>query len=231
MSFAIRSLRVASVTTLVALVGCAGRSIEAPTEGGTSDSPDGIDSGNPFDGGNPVDGTPPSDDSPTTETGPGPGSPCPSSPPSQDQACSPVGLYCEYDVTSPNPFCNDLWQCQSSGWSQLPEERCPVPPPPSTCPASYASVPVSHSCTSTDQICQYPTGTCICSPDPGGLPTAGGPTWECIPLSPGCPSPVPAPGSACSTPGLSCDYGACSGGVGLECTDGYWSIAMTACPA
>jgi hypothetical protein len=174
----------------------------------------------------------PNDAPSEVSTGPdtSPASPCPPAPPTAGQACSPVGLYCEYGDSEPNPRCNDLWQCAASGWIEQ-SSRGECPPPGLACPDSYADVPVTESCSGMDQLCVYPTGTCVCSPDPGGLPTAGGPAWVCTPLGPECPDPIPQLGTSCTSPGLECDYGQCSGGVGLACTDGYWAIAMTVCPA
>ena len=46
----------------------------------------------------------------------------------------------------------------------------------------------------------------------------------------GCPEPRPRIGSSCTQPGLSCDYGSCTGGVLLQCTDGSWQMVDTPCP-
>jgi hypothetical protein len=46
----------------------------------------------------------------------------------------------------------------------------------------------------------------------------------------GCPDPRPRIGSACTTSGLDCDYGACTGGVNVECVSGAWQQQNTACP-
>jgi hypothetical protein len=47
----------------------------------------------------------------------------------------------------------------------------------------------------------------------------------------GCPEPRPRIGAACTQSGLECDYGACFGGVALDCQGGYWQQAQVACPA
>jgi hypothetical protein len=101
------------------------------------------------------------------------------------------------------------------------------------CPSSYDAAHADKSmCGAQGQICEYPQGDCICTSDPGGLPSTGGPIWSCTPVSPGCPSTRPALGSPCSTdPTTVCDYGGCSGGVDQQCIDGFWGVAMVACPA
>ena len=89
-------------------------------------------------------------------------------------------------------------------------------------------------CSPENAFCLYPQGTCICTLDPGGLPTAGGPRWGCAPVTKGCPAKPPELGSRCDVPtGTACDYNGCSGGVYEECSDeGYWELAtMVACPA
>jgi hypothetical protein len=157
---------------------------------------------------------------------------CPTNPPSQDETCDNIGLWCEYG-SAPDPYCDGLWQCGPSGtWQPRGNGICP--PPDAMCPASYADADGDHGkCPIENQACDYPQGTCICSQDPGGLPVANGPLWGCIPVTPGCPSPRPRLGTTCDvSSGTSCDYGACSGGVAEDCVDGYWSIdVMIGCPA
>jgi hypothetical protein len=174
--------------------------------------------------------------SPVKDAGLGDASPpaagCPASAPSQGNACSTNGLFCEYG-TSTNPYCNSLWQCTGSTWQDASSSGT-CPPPDAACPASYAAASANLACSVADemQLCEYPQGTCICSTYSGGLPHAGGPDWDCTPTTTGCPAAVPELGSPCpnDTP-ADCDYGQCSGGVGMTCVDGYWSIAMVACPA
>jgi hypothetical protein len=88
-------------------------------------------------------------------------------------------------------------------------------------------------CPAEGETCDYPEGTCLCTSDPGGLPIGGGPVWDCVPVSKGCPSPRPKLGTPCSVPSSTeCDYGQCSGGVGEQCVDGSWAIAtLIGCPA
>jgi hypothetical protein len=56
------------------------------------------------------------------------------------------------------------------------------------------------------------------------------PIWTCSQPAAGCPNPRPRIGSSCSQDGLSCNYGACSGGVEVQCKDGYWQQANVPCP-
>jgi hypothetical protein len=167
------------------------------------------DEGTPHDGGAPPDSG---------------GVGCPASPPSgADTACPKVGLECEYGSNA-NLACNQLYTCQSSGWL-TGEVACPEP----TCPASYSAVPTGHKCDTDGGICGYPQGTCTCSS--GSPPLINGPEWQCFPAQAGCPSPRPDIGTGCTaSPSLVCNYGACSGGISLSCTDGTWQDAETACP-
>jgi hypothetical protein len=153
---------------------------------------------------------------------------CPSSPPTEKEACENEGLWCEYG-TAPNPYCNNLWQCSSFHWQDNSTSGI-CPPPDSPCPASYKEANDDHSkCAIEGDTCGYAEGTCICSSDPGGLPVTNGPLWSCTPLGKGCPATRPELGDPCSDDGLTCDYGACSGGVEEQCNFRYWGIAMTAC--
>jgi hypothetical protein len=157
---------------------------------------------------------------------------CPASPPSQGDPCENIGLWCEYG-SSPDPYCNGLWQCGPSGTWQ-PKGNGICPPPDAMCPATYADANDDHDkCPIEEQTCDYPQGTCICTRDPGGLPVENGPLWGCIAVTPGCPSPRPELGTTCDLPSdTSCDYGACNGGVAEDCVDGFWAIdVMIGCPA
>jgi hypothetical protein len=156
------------------------------------------------------------------EDGGGPSPACPSSPPGSGP-CPKVGIECEYGNNA-NADCNDVYSCGPTGWT-TGEVACPVP----TCPSSYASVPINSTCSPTGGICGYEQGTCTCSE--GSPPRINGPVWQCFPAQTGCPSPRPDLGTPCSAPSsLTCDYGACSGGISLSCQDGSWQQSNTACP-
>ncbi len=151
---------------------------------------------------------------------------CPSSPPAASSSCTAVGLACEYGK-DPNVACNQVFQCASSGWTLQTNPGCATG---GQCPASYAAVPQNGSCQPVDLECSYPQGLCICS-DGGGPARAGGPEWSCFAPVAGCPNPRPAVGSACTEAGLQCNYGACFGGVELQCVDGTWQQDVAvACP-
>jgi hypothetical protein len=150
---------------------------------------------------------------------------CPASLPTAGAACAPSGVRCEYG-NDPNPQCNVVVTCQgSAGWS--------APPPgvhctPGTCPASYADVPQGKDCTPQGLDCAYPQGQCNCA---GTLPVSGpNPVWQCSTPASGCPEPRPREGSPCTSAGQTCDYGACTGGVELQCSDGYWQVSVVPCP-
>jgi hypothetical protein len=160
-----------------------------------------------------------------SSSGIGGGGGCPASLPTAGSTCAPSGISCEYG-SDPNPECNVIVTCQgSAGWS--------APPPgfhcmPGTCPATYADVPQDKDCSPQGLDCAYPQGQCNCAPT---VPASGpNPVWQCSTPASGCPEPRPREGTACSSPGLTCDYGACTGGVSLECSDGYWRVAVVACP-
>jgi hypothetical protein len=134
-------------------------------------------------------------------------------------------MECEYG-DNPNPNCNDIETCMSNDeWSYpTPGPACPA----GTCPATYADVPQGQSCTPEGLDCGYSQGQCNCDIQPESA--KGLPVWLCTTPAPGCPEPRPNIGSACTQPGQSCDYGACTGGVELECS-GTWQVEQTACPA
>jgi hypothetical protein len=161
-----------------------------------------------------------------------PPSGCPTSAPTMGSACSVDTLYCDYG-TSLNPNCNDLWECVGSRWQDMSTGNI-CPPPSATCPAAFMTGQ-QQPCAMADEseLCAYPQGTCICTSDPGGLPLENGPVWSCAPPTMGCPAEIPELGSSCpaGTP-ADCDYGQCSGGVGMTCVDGYWTIVRAiACAA
>jgi hypothetical protein len=163
---------------------------------------------------------------------------CPATPPHKGEECAgdgvttPGGLECEYGASA-NPACNEVWECTSDKWQNISMSvgTCPMG---FMCPATYAAANADHGmCSPNNAFCVYPEGTCICTTDPGGLPLVGGPEWGCTPVSKGCPAAPPQLGSRCTAPASTvCDYGGCSGGVFIQCTDGYWALGtMEACPA
>jgi hypothetical protein len=134
-------------------------------------------------------------------------------------------MECEYG-DDPNPECNQIETCESNDeWSYPPPGPVCIP---GTCPASYAQVPQGKQCTPQGLDCAYSEGQCNCADT---VPVSSpGPVWQCSQPAAGCPNPRPRIGESCTQPGLSCDYGACTGGIALECTDGSWQQAVTACP-
>ncbi len=157
----------------------------------------------------------------------GASSKCPSSPPQSGTACVSVkgGPTCEYG-SNPDPNCNQTFVCTQNVWvNQTSGTACP---PQSQCPGSYTSVPNGQDCTPDQLSCAYPEGECICTTSFGGLQKQT-PAWDCFPASQGCPSPRPDIGTACSG-SQTCNYGACSGGVELQCVDGSWQTVVTPCP-
>jgi hypothetical protein len=193
----------------LALVGCGGTTFTSGLDGGTNDD---------------AAGTPDGGVNPDSSTGPS----CPPTAPTSGGACPSVGFECEYGQNA-NPSCNTIAQCTATGWMYTGNTLCPV----GTCPASYAVASMGDTCMPQGLICGYPEGTCSCGFGFGGpiRLDAGGPHWVCQQTSPGCPSPRPDIGSACTPEGQMCDYGACAGGVALDCSGGVWRRAFFACPA
>jgi hypothetical protein len=149
---------------------------------------------------------------------------CPANLPAASSPCPRVGLECEYG-DSANPSCNQIVSCESGGWSVPPNgQTCPV----GTCPATYAGVPQNKACSPAGLDCSYAQGQCNCT---STLPVATpNPIWECSTPAAGCPEPRPRIGASCTQPGLSCDYGACTGGAAIQCEDGVWTEENLPCP-
>jgi hypothetical protein len=152
---------------------------------------------------------------------------CPASPPAANSPCPMVGLDCEYG-SNPNDGCNEIASCVAAGWAiETPgAASCPT----GTCPATFADVSQNKACSPQGLDCAYPEGQCNCSRT-APISVGPSPVWQCATPTAGCPEPRPRLGDACSQPSLFCDYGACTGGIGVECTDGFWQREATACPA
>ena len=99
------------------------------------------------------------------------------------------------------------------------------------CPASFGTGE-GHACPLSPGTCDYPEGRCgclDCVPD-GGTGVITSSYWHCrawTDLPTGCPSPVPATGTACSFDGgLVCNYDPCctgpSLGPSMQCSGGTW---------
>ena len=160
---------------------------------------------------------------------------CPSSPPTEGASCSPESLYCEYG-NDPSLACNEVAQCSLGHWTvQKPYGQCPTPPNPSSCPASFASVPVGQHCGDlVGTTCSYAQGFCGCSVGSGGPypeDASAVATWICDAPSAGCPQPRPKLGTSCSQEGLECDYSPCSlpSGVSVVCQGGAWQDQPYGC--
>jgi len=155
---------------------------------------------------------------------------CPGTPPTAGGTCSASkGMEkCEYG-TNPDPSCNQVFACPAGTWvDQTTGTLCPSQ---QSCPSSFASVPVSQDCSNFNTLsCAYPEGECICTQSPNGL-ISQTPVWACFAAQSGCPQPRPDIGTACTTQGASCNYGACSGGVQLVCNGQTWQESLTViCP-
>jgi hypothetical protein len=153
---------------------------------------------------------------------------CPTTPPTASAACSQDKLACEYG-SNPDPSCNQAFECSGGAWvDRTSGVACP---PQSDCPASYASIPATENCSPETLTCAYPEGECICTQSLGGVEKQT-PSWDCIPVVSGCPSPRPDLGTACvaNSSNQQCDYGQCSGGISMSCQQGVWQQVFAACP-
>ncbi len=154
---------------------------------------------------------------------------CPIIAPNAGSVCPRPALQCEYG-SNPDIRCDQLAICSSAGaWSYAAASKCPV----AMCPATYDDIPAGGHCILANETCAYAKGTCICAQSMGGpvrLPDAGITTsWSCFPSTLPCRSPRPNVGSACTDDKRICDYGVCSGGVELACTEGLWQEDFVAC--
>ena len=164
---------------------------------------------------------------------------CPSVAPPAGAPCPEPGQECEYG-SSATPACNRLGHCTASGWlygGTVCDAGCATSCPTAVCPAGYPVGPSPSSalaCSASGLVCSYADGTCACSL--AATATAAHPDagvhWTCFPAQAGCPVLRPAIGTACSSaaPAMKCNYGACSGGVELSCTSGFWQLATPVCP-
>jgi hypothetical protein len=99
------------------------------------------------------------------------------------------------------------------------------------CPAAFTASPPGH-CTIGVQ-CGYDEGNCVCAGYCGGAappPDTDFSHWRCTPKrTDGCPDTVPMAGSACATPGKTCQYDDCCAAM-VTCTGGKWSDPQLSCP-
>jgi len=171
-----------------------------------------------------------------TSTDSGGGGGCPALAPTAGANCTPPALTCEYGASA-NRACNTVATCGASGtWTiQTPGIACGTKNPPK-CPATYASVPQGTSCSDAyPSDCTYPEGMCTCAPPSGpvALDASASARWFCdVPSDPKCPKPRAKLGTACSTPNLVCDYGACElpDGTAMKCEGGLWKLTDVPCP-
>ena len=153
---------------------------------------------------------------------------CPVTAPANDATCTAGQdqLKCEYG-SNPEPDCNQFFFCNQGHWQD--QSSGTICAPQSDCPSSYAAVPQNQDCTPTELTCAYPQGECICTTSFGGVQKQT-PSWSCLPVQSGCPSPRADLGTPCSTENLQCDYGGCMGGIDMQCKDGVWQELITPCP-
>lgn len=155
---------------------------------------------------------------------------CPAAVPKPNTLCPKNNLTCTYgDDVLPN--CRQRIDCMNGVWGSpsictRPPGTCPGTPPPGK--------PGETQCSNQGLACGYSDGTiCGCTNCPGPC-MSGPPHWYCAPppSTAGCPSLAPNAGTACASPGLSCDYGNCAtmNTVHAVCENGTWDWKPVACP-
>lgn len=168
-----------------------------------------------------------------TSTGAGTGGAqaCPPTPPAAQGQCTPVGLDCEYG-SDPRPACRTHYRCMTvdgPGTWVATAPTCP-PVPGGTCPATPAA---TGTCDPNGLLCAYLTGAeCDCTDCPAACGMT--PTWQCTPPpAAGCPGKAPNSGQACTSAGLSCQYGTCGGATVMlrVCQGGVWTDQAVPCPS
>lgn len=191
---------------------------------------------------------------------------CPSTPPwtrttanGAENPCSVEGQICEYG-TDFDPRCNTIVVCSSGEWAvpilggggttkQCGAPAPTVPPNPSDCPATRATLPNGQSC-STSSKCSYDGSSCTCGVFCPSFPVgqrecdadAGittsccdrtkPPTWNCFDGPRNCPSPRPHIGDPCTTKDDTCALSppAECGQTILKCDGKKWEMPRNECP-
>lgn len=193
------------VLVLVALAACGGVTLDPIDDGGADASPTN-DAGSPY---------------------------CPTSPPTQNASCSKNGLWCEWG-SDPNLNCNTTAQCANGSWIVNQGASCITPPNSSSCPATFASVPVNQLCGDlVGTTCEYAQGACGCAVPSGPYPEDASAVakWYCDDPAAGCPTPRPKLGTSCNSEGLECDYSPCTlpTGASIVCQGGTWANQPFGC--
>jgi hypothetical protein len=166
---------------------------------------------------------------------------CPLALPVAGQACASSGLDCEYG-SDPELDCDTLMRCSNGAWmtAQTPLPGVCATVNPALCAEQYGDITPMQACPA-EMDCYYSEARCYCGC--GGelfsLCESNNPSpalyWGCDTPStatPSCPVPRPRVGSACSqlSPGPTCDYGACIGGIALVCANHRWQQPIPSCP-
>jgi hypothetical protein len=123
------------------------------------------------------------------------------------------------------------WLNNSNKWLVTPPSRDECGAPASSCPSSYAAVPIGQNCALGDAVCDYPEGRCGCTPCSDNLFEVMGQIWNCNAWPTGaCAPPRPHLGDACSTEGAECFLDECCQlpalGPDLLCQGGYWGLGI-----
>jgi len=157
-------------------------------------------------------------------------SPCPSTLPTTNDACSSVGLLCGYG-NDPRDECNALASCTGSGWA-ISDPACTPPVIDPECPATLEKT-AGEPCDDPTMICIFGEFSCNCTNCPPPQPMCGGETeWFCEQPHPDseCPVGRPLSGEPCSENGKVCEY-LCGPGNSMTCVDNIWQQTNSpSCP-
>ncbi len=160
---------------------------------------------------------------------------CPTTPPTDNSACTIETLQCEYG-SAPQPMCNTLATCTNKAWHVTAPSKGGACQYTGRCPPSYKDVPQGAACADAyPSVCVYSEGVCGCEPPLGGptpLDAGGAARWSCDAPKSGCPMPRPRLGSSCQPEGLQCNYSACvlPTGTSVMCETGTWHETRVVCP-
>lgn len=151
---------------------------------------------------------------------------CPDQLPADGVPCAPLGRSCEYGAFSWHD-CNSYASCTTRGWVVHAPLAAVCAPNNTMCPASASAITAGSACDNGGLECFFRESTCYC---PRPATGDAGTVWTCDAPAPGCPSPRPFVGSACSTEGQECDYAACLlHNVRQRCQGGVWVEAIADC--
>jgi hypothetical protein len=138
---------------------------------------------------------------------------CPPTAPAEGSPCAPVSVvFCDYG-DAPAVGCRDKYSCKGGAWTKAAP----------ACTGVIVTTGCPDSCPAPPGACSEPGA--MCKGADGSLSWCISGHWACSPPPPApCPKDAPQNGQACTTAGLSCEYGLCGGvdGARRACIEGVW---------